>query len=275
MNCIICKFKLEKYSENSYLNMPVYVCKNCNSFVTGQEENEIKKKLKELYSGEYWEKLEVEKSIKSNFTDTASQGKYRNWLSQYLYSKPFFNSKKNILEIGVGGGQASVWFEKEGFRITGIEPDKRNVDLINQKLENGKILHSFIEEINLDEKFDIFWMSHVLEHLVRPDIFLEKIYNNLEDDGVFFIEVPSSEHTPTLKASIFENPHIHHFSKQSLIKLVEKHYRVVSCDCFRPATKIEGGIKKIFKNSKMFPFYPRIMTECKKGRDLRIILKKK
>ena len=252
--------------------MPVYFCKNCNSFVTGENEIEVKKKIKELYSGKYWEEREAEKSIKSNFTDIDSQGKYRNWLSQYLYCKPFFSSKKRILEIGVGGGQASVWFENEGFEIIGIEPDKRNVDLINKKLKIGKILHSFIEDNNLDEKFDIIWMSHVLEHLVRPDIFLEKISNNLKEDGIFFIEVPSNEHAPTLQSSIFKNPHVYHFSKRSLIKLVEKNYNVISCDCFRPATKIEGLKQKIFHS---YQYYPRIKTSCEKGRDLRIILTKK
>jgi len=48
-------------------------------------------------------------------------------------------------------------------------------------------------------------------------------------------------------------------------------FQIIRCDCFRPATKIEGLKNKIFKN--MFPFYPRILTDEKSGMDLRIILK--
>ena len=55
----------------------------------------------------------------------------------------------------MGGGQTAYWFEKEGFRVSGIEPDSRNVNLINKKLKKGKIIHSFIEDINLHEQFDI------------------------------------------------------------------------------------------------------------------------
>ena len=272
MNCIICKNKLEKYSENSNLKMPVYFCKDCYYYVTGESEIEVKEKLNTLYSGFYWDERKAEYSIESNYTDADSFGKLRNQISQFSYCKPFIKDKKTILEIGVGGGQATYWFEKEGYDVTGIEPDSRNVELINKKLRIGKVVCSSAENMNIDETFDIIWMSHVLEHLARPDIFLSKIKRNLRDKGIFFIEVPSCEHESTLRSSIFENPHIHHFTRKSLLKLVKKDYNVILCDCFRPATKIEGGIQKILRN---YQFYPRIKTSCKKGRDLRIIIQKK
>ena len=271
MKCIICSNQMQIFSNSSDLEMNVFYCKNCNHYITGDSEKEINKKLVDLYSGKYWHDRKAVESIESNYTDIDSLGKYRNWISQYSYCKQYLKNKKNILEIGVGGGQASYWFEKEGYEIFGVEPDFRNVELINKKLKKGKIIHSFIEEFNLEKQFDVIWMSHVLEHLIRPDIFLEKIKKNLENDGIFFIEVPNIEHKPTLKTSIFENPHIHHFSRKSLLKLVEKHFDVISCDCFRPATKIEG-LKQKFLNS--YKFYPRIKTSCKNGRDLRLILKK-
>ena len=39
-----------------------------------------------------------------------SQGKRRNWISQYAYTKPHINGK-TLLEIGVGAGQSINWFE--------------------------------------------------------------------------------------------------------------------------------------------------------------------
>lgn len=272
MNCNICKNDLNIYSQNSNLKMPVYFCKNCNYYVTGQNEIEVKQKLEILYSGIYWDERKIKDSIESNYTDIISMGKLRNWISQYAYCKQFFKNKETILEIGVGGGQAVYWFEQQGYVVTGIEPDSRNVDLINKKLNKSKIIHSFIEDVNLDEEFDIIWMSHVLEHLVRPDLFLGNISKNLKNNGILFIEVPSCEHKPTLSASIFENPHIHHFSKKSLLTLVEKNFDIISCSCFRPATKFEGLIQKIFRS---FQYYPRIKTSCQKGRDLRVILRKR
>ena len=95
MNCIICKNKQEKYSENSNLEMPVYFCKNCNYYVTGESEIEIKQKLDKLYSGSYWNERKAKYSIESNYTDIDSMGKLRNWISQFAYCKQFFENKKS------------------------------------------------------------------------------------------------------------------------------------------------------------------------------------
>lgn len=272
MKCIICFGELKKFSNNSYLEIPVSYCQNCELYVTGSSVEEIKNKLEILYSGKYWEERNVENSIASNYQDTDSLGKRRNWISQVSYCKKFLSEKKSILEIGVGGGQSIFWFDQINYKVLGIEPDSRNVDLVNKKLKNSKVINGFIEDINLEEKFDVIWMSHVLEHLLRPDLFLEKIANNLKEDGIFFIEVPSCQRMKTLESSIMKNPHIYHFTKQSLIKLVGKKYDIVSSDCFMPASKLHGAIQKIFHS---YQFYPRIKTTCQKGRDLRIILKLK
>lgn len=272
MKCIICNGEQIEYEKNSCLKMPVYFCKICDNFVTGNSEEDVKKRLQDLYSGEYWEERNAKKSIKSNYTDNDSEGKRRNWTSQFLYCKKYLEEKKSILEIGVGGGQTIFWFDQLNYNVTGIEPDSKNVDLINKKLKNSQVIKGFIEEIDLKEKFDVVWMSHVLEHLVRPDIFLKKIKKNLKTDGIFFIEVPSSEHKETLESSIFKNPHVYHFTKKSLLRLVNSEYDVIACDCFRPAKKIDAVLSKIFS---IYPYYPRILTDCKNGRDLRIILKLK
>ena len=45
MNCIICKNILEKFSENSNLQMPTFFCNDCNYYVTGESESDVKEKL--------------------------------------------------------------------------------------------------------------------------------------------------------------------------------------------------------------------------------------
>ena len=58
-----------------------------------------------------------------------SEGKRRNWESQFAYTKSHMTGN-SILEIGVGAGQSIFWFEEEGFDVYGIEPDGRNVNMI-------------------------------------------------------------------------------------------------------------------------------------------------
>ena len=271
ITCILCNGILDEYSKKSNLGLSINYCKNCNLYISGNTKQEVIEKVSELYKGDYWNEHNSEASINSEYTDTDSQGKRRNWVSQFLYTKQYITGK-TLLEIGVGAGQSILWFEEEGFDVSGIEPDGRNVSMINKVLKRGKVAKTSVEEFSSDKVFDVIWMSHVLEHLIEPVRFLKKIRNNLKKNGVFFIEVPNCEYEPMLQSSIEKNPHLYHFTKKALTKMVEEiGYKIVSCGIFRPATKSEGMRHKILKNS--FPYYPRIMTDVHSGRDLRIILK--
>tara|TARA_B100001540_G_scaffold247448_1_gene222857 strand:- start:811 stop:1641 length:831 start_codon:yes stop_codon:yes gene_type:complete len=270
VTCIICDSVLEEYSKISNLNLIVNYCKECNFYTNGNTKEEVLDRISSLYKENYWNERNSEVSINSDYTDIDSQGKRRNWISQFSYTKKYI-SGNTILEIGVGAGQSIYWFEKKGFDVTGIEPDKRNVSMINKILKKGKVIESSVEDFSSEKNFDVIWMSHVLEHLIEPDQFLKNIKMNMKENGIFFIEVPNCEHKPTLKSSIEENPHLFHFTKNALIRMVENiGYKVISCDVFRPATKSEGIKHKILKKS--FPYYPRIITDSNSGRDLRIIL---
>jgi len=267
---------LNIFKNDSYFHLPVYFCKKCNFYITGESEK-IKQQLNELYSKEYWIDRKAENSIKSNYEDTDSLSKKRSWESQLKYCVSYIKNKNKLLEIGAGGGQSLEWFEEKNFDVTGIEPDQNNVKLINKRLKKGKCLVGFVEDIEIEEKFDIIWMSHVLEHLVNPKQFLEKTKNMLKENGIFFIEVPNAENKNLLEKTIFTDPHTFHFSRKSLIKISETAgYHVLSCDYFRPAKKFEGllnKIKQLFVNKDFYNCYPRLKTNANNGRDLRIILK--
>ena len=129
VTCIICDGVLEEYSKTSNLNLVVNYCKKCNFYINGNTKEEVLDKISSLYKKDYWNERNSEISINSDYTDIDSQGKKRNWISQFLYTKKYITGK-TILEIGVGAGQSIYWFENKGFHVTGIEPDKRNVQKI-------------------------------------------------------------------------------------------------------------------------------------------------
>ena len=274
MKCTLCDKDYQIHSDTSYLKLPTFRCNNCDLIVTGNNELEIKSQTEKIYKQKHWgdgNLWDAERSIDSNYTDEESLGKKRSWISQYKYCNPYLKNKKTIFEIGSGQGQASWWFEQEGFIVTGIEPDSKNVELINLKLKKGKCIVGSGEDFEINEKFDVIWMSHVLEHLVNPDYFFSKIKNNMKNDGIFFIEVPNCENISVLKTSIELVPHTFHFSKKSLEKLAKKNlFQVIKSDYFRPASKLEG-IKQ--KTLKKYPYYPRIKCKNSDGLYLRMILR--
>jgi len=277
MQCISCDNKsLIEYSKDSYMKLPIYFCSICGMYITGRNEEEIKNRSIEIYKKEYWDKREAEEAIRTNYSDINSQGKKRQWISQFAYCKPYFKNK-NFLEIGCGQGQTIFWFEENGFNVSGIEPDERNVLLINQKLKSGYCKAGFAEEFNISGDYDIIWISHVFEHLIRPDLLLIKCKEHLRSNGILFIEVPNCENENVLKSSIFQNPSSFHFTKKALTNLVIKAgFKVERSDYFRSPSKLEGALNKILKkiSYELYPYYPKIITNNKNGTDIRIILKK-
>jgi 2-polyprenyl-3-methyl-5-hydroxy-6-metoxy-1,4-benzoquinol methylase len=281
MNCISCgKSSFVLYAENSNMELPVYQCKDCGLFVTGSLESEIRDKAKKIYTTTYWEERQAAESLESNFTDKTSQYKWKHWNSQVRYCKSYLEGKKDVLEIGSGAGQTLFYFENMGYTVTGLEPDARNVSFINQKLKHGKCISGFAEDLSVEGKFDIIWINHVFEHLIRPDSFLSRCKNNLRDDGFIFIEVPECENPKILKQSIYENPSTFHFTKKTLTNTVKNAgYKIMRCDSLRVPSLIEAGIWRIMKKCifipiEFYPYYPRLITDKNDGQLIRIILSK-
>jgi 2-polyprenyl-3-methyl-5-hydroxy-6-metoxy-1,4-benzoquinol methylase len=93
---------------------------------------------------------------------------------------------KAILDIGTGNGNFVAEISKIAREAVGIEPEKR----LNEsfKMRNLKIMGS-LEEV--EDKFDLVTMFHVLEHIPEPIKFLTSVKNNIKIDGLLVIEVPN------------------------------------------------------------------------------------
>ena len=233
--------------ENSFFELPVLKCKNCSLFFTSQ----IKKdQIKEYYNDSYWSvfrNIKNKKIINEKYDDAYVIKKIPGFLrkivektgirkslalSQFNYLKPHIKGT-NLFEIGSGEGFLLEKFENNGFNVSGIEPSKINIKIINNKLKHGKCENKFVEDISYTKKFDVIIMSHVLEHLINNKTILTNMRNGLVDTGILFIEVPNCQHIGTLEHSIQTQPHMYHFSKNSLKKLLEiSGFEVLYADTF-------------------------------------------
>ena len=218
------------------------------------------------YTTTYHNELATEKTINLDYTDEDGRSKIRSLISQYKYCKPFIKGNK-LLEIGSGAGTSLLWFEKKGFDVVGIEPDTKNVELINKKLQKGIIHNGFIESFNTDDKFDIIWASHVLEHTKDPKSIVNSLKKILKTNGFIFIEVPNCTNESVHRKDSKYKYHLHHFTPD-LLKELASEYRIIKCDPFRPAKKIEGMINKV----RPYRYYPRILTNFKDGIYTRLII---
>lgn len=139
---------------------------------------------------------------------------------------------RKILEVGCGRGEfLRIWKEFD-VRAVGIEYDK---ELVEKARNEGLEVYKAYADDALTElpeaPFDAFVQFNFLEHQPYPNDMLQCIYNNLTDEGVGLVTVPSLEYI--LKYDGYYElikDHIAYYSEETLRFLFQKNgFEVVSC----------------------------------------------
>ncbi|MBI5192371.1 MAG: class I SAM-dependent methyltransferase [Nitrospirae bacterium] len=116
---------------------------------------------------------------------------------------------------------------KMGFESEGIEPSIGYSEYA--KNEYGcNVVTGEIEDI--DGKFDVITVFHVLEHLPFPVRTFEKFYHLLNKNGVLFVEVPWIETIDASPHNIYFKAHIFYYSVDTLISCASQYFDVVKVD---------------------------------------------
>lgn len=139
---------------------------------------------------------------------------------------------KKILEVGCGRGEFLRIWKDYVVRAVGIEYDKELVLKARQDgLEVYKAYADNAETELPEAPFDAFVQFNFLEHQPYPNDMLQCIYNNLTDDGVGLVTVPSLEYI--LKYDGYYElikDHIAYYSEETLKFLFQKNgFEIVDC----------------------------------------------
>lgn len=93
-----------------------------------------------------------------------------------------------VLDIGCGQGLHSEIFKKYKKHVISLDYGKSPYVKSNDKQDF--ITADFMNYNFKDTQYDAVWCSHVLEHQLNPNLFLEKINSILKEEGVLAITVP-------------------------------------------------------------------------------------
>jgi SAM-dependent methyltransferase len=88
----------------------------------------------------------------------------------------------SVLDIGCGEGREVEIFRHVASRVAGINADPNPTFAAD--------FHGDYLDYQVNEPFDAIWCSHVLEHIRNPGTFLEKVFRDLNEDGVLALSVP-------------------------------------------------------------------------------------
>lgn len=123
--------------------------------------------------------------------------RYRNkkdWIIPYI-------NRKKVLDLGCVQHDLSNinnpnWLHgnivKHAKTVLGVDCLENEVKVLKEQGLN--VICANVEEITLDDKFEVIVAGDLIEHLPNPGRFLERVYDLLTPDGIFLVTTPNPVH---------------------------------------------------------------------------------
>lgn len=134
-----------------------------------------------------------------------------------------------VLDVGCSSGLLLSLLQKEGYQITGIEPNKSAYQ--NAKKRFGKNIYRGTLKAFLKQRrrvFDCIIYNHVFEHIEDLTGELKMINKMLKPGGILVVGVPNTDNVIFwLRQKYWEylvpNEHVWHFNTKYLVKYLGKN----------------------------------------------------
>lgn len=235
-NCDICggakseELFSEKFSQKNYYYAVCETCSHVSQF--------------QRYSYKHYEKLPCQTQDDYE-AHTIRRGDYI-----FEFIKDHITIKKDFKILDIGCGEGGVMK-----RLKELIP---NSHVVGYTLESGKQkidkdLTIIYKNIETDKqpidpnKYDLIIMSHVVEHLYYPIKTMKNIGNNLKENGILYVEVPSFFKGEVRIPKIFSPEHLSFFTSNSISNLLTKSdFKILKLK----DSIYWGNIKVISKKSK-------------------------
>lgn len=137
--------------------------------------------------------MPVIKGLEWTFDTVASRyEKFRPGYTDDLYKMLFdyiaIDSSSNVVEIGIGGGQATLPVLKTGCTLTAVEYGENFSKLCEKKFgeyKNFSVITGKFEDVSFpDAQYDLVYSASAF-HWIPEDIGYSKVYDMLKSGGVF------------------------------------------------------------------------------------------
>ena len=189
-NCPNCNHFGNSIISKKYLFTSLMRCKNCllmyRAPTTTEEENNkfYQEEYNQGFTTDCPDEEKLKQLIKTNFDGTEKS--YKNYLNVLINLSDRKNLK--LLDFGCSWGYGSFQLEKQDYKVHSYEVSKPRSNYAKTKL-NVKI----IDDLNSLEnnQFDIFFSSHVLEHLSNLNSTINLALRVLKKDGFFVAFTPN------------------------------------------------------------------------------------
>jgi SAM-dependent methyltransferase len=151
-----------------------------------------------------------------------SMKRHLDQMARYLSSQP-----GAVLEIGCAYGFFLDEAQRRFERVVGIDVAESAVDHARTHFKVNALGGAFLDVPFEEQSFDVICLWDTIEHLDRPDLFLQKARRLLQPDGRLFLTTGDiSSLNARVRGSkwrqIHPPSHLHYFSRDSITKLLER-----------------------------------------------------
>lgn len=216
VDCPVChQYDWEKldHIRRPIVDSHLCICKKCG-FISYDPQ------LKDIMD---WYRYEV-RPQSANFIATKQNKliKHKNLLFKYLKKNKI--KPKKVLDYGCSDGYVLKELRKHYPKsiYKGIEINKGHANW--GKYIDDLDITTDSDLDNIEEKYDLIILYHVLEHVQQPDIFIDKLRDKLTDDGLIYMACPTLDRLdyPTIEV-LFKDEHINWWFAENLEEFLLLH----------------------------------------------------
>lgn len=144
-------------------------------------------------------------------------------------------AKGNLLDVGCSSG-LFLDIAASKFSSCGIELNRAEVEIARSK--GHYVWDQQIDQINLEgnEQFDVITLWDVFEHIKDGKIYLDKLKEKIKDDGIIFMQIPSSDSLAARimreKCNMFDGlEHVNLYSPKTITQLaLNSGYKILAIE---------------------------------------------
>ncbi|CAN5644187.1 hypothetical protein BH23PAT2_BH23PAT2_03850 [soil metagenome] len=177
----------------------------------------------------------------SNYSDSQFnfEDKNNSWYKTF-YLVP---ENSTVLDIGCSGGNfGQELIKQKNCIVDGIEINRDDIDIARKKLRNVYELNIELNEININQEYDVLFMGDVIEHLADPVNALRKLKKLLKPEGVLVFSIPNITHMSVRlmllrgkieygKTGLLDETHLHFYNSIEIYRVLNTAgYKVVTFD---------------------------------------------
>ncbi len=210
------------FVENTFFD--IYRCNNCNTNyssvnISSEELNQLYEKIYSNKNAQGYDKyIELANNIKKKDNPAKYLSKFH---ASYFGIFDELQNKKNkaILDVGCGLGYLTFVLNKLGHKVTGLDVSSNAIKYAKENFGDLFVQGTIEQYLPLTgNSFDYIIASEIIEHLLDPVDFIQKLINLVRPGGKIIITTPNKDYMNENAIWYTDLPpvHLYWFSKKSI-----------------------------------------------------------